>query len=161
MNYQNFSQKTNFTAGSEKFSLLPFYLTSVNIPGLNFSQPSVGGRGSTKLNLASDSVQYNDLSFELMVDEDLNIYYSFMEEINKSISVEGSNFADRNFDFWVEINNSKGHKIMKLEFYNCRIASIGDISLETQDEETFYTMSVELKYDYFNINKDDLPKLKI
>lgn len=159
MNYNNLAQKTNFTAGSDKFENLPFYLTNVNIPGINFSYPEVGGRGSAKLNLTGDTITYNPLSFEMLIDEDFNIYNEFMGAIKDNISVESSSFADNTFTFWVEINNNKGNKIMKFEFYNCRIESLGDIMLDTQDDITEHTLSVEIKYDYFSIVKPLLTPL--
>lgn len=43
MNKRNYYQKTNWLGGSDKFEELPFYLTNVNIPGINFNLPEVGG----------------------------------------------------------------------------------------------------------------------
>ena len=49
---------------------------------------------------------------------------------------------------------------MKIEYHNCQIESVGDISLDTQDDGTQHTMSMELKFDYFTIEKDERPKLR-
>ena len=154
MNYNNLAQKTNFTAGSDQLDLIPFYLTSVNVPGINLSHPELGGRSGTRLNLTGDNITYNALSFEMLVDEDFNIYHEFMDKINENIDPESGTFESVEFDFWVEINNSKGNKLFKMEFYNCRIESIGDIQLDTQDDITEYTMSVDVKFDYYKIFKD-------
>ena len=53
--------------------------------------------------------------------------------------------------FWVELNDNKSHKILKFEFYNCRIENIGDIELDTTNPETEITMDLSLKFDYFKI----------
>jgi hypothetical protein len=155
MNYNNLAQKTNFTAGSEALELLPFYLTSVSLPGINFSYPDISGRSGAKLNLAGDSITYNALSFEILIDEDFKIFHEFMDKVTANINPKSGSFSDNSFDFWIEINNSKGFKIMKYEFTNCRIESIGDISLETQDDSTEHSMNVEIKYDYYEIIKSD------
>ncbi len=55
------------------------------------------------------------------------------------------------FTFWVELNDNKSHKILKFEFYNCRIENIGDIELDTTNPETEITMDLSLKFDYFKI----------
>ena len=149
MNYNNLAQKTNYTAGSNKLNLTPFYLTNVNIPGLNFSYPEIGGRFGTKVFMAGDNIQYNTLSFEMLIDEDFNLYNEFFDKVVENINVESGSFADNTFDFWVEINNNKGNKLMKFEFYNCRIESLGDIQLDSQDDITEHNMTVEVKYDYF------------
>lgn len=151
MNYNNLAQKTNFTAGSDQLDLLPFYLTSVNIPGINLAHSEIGGRYGSKLNVTADNVTFNALSFEMLVDEDFEIYHEFMSKINDNINVETGSFASQEFDFWVEVNNNKGNKLFKMEFYNCRIETIGDIQLDTQDDITEYTMTVDLKYDYYKI----------
>ncbi len=157
MNYNNLAQKTNWTASSPQFPLVPFYLTSLNIPGLNFSLPEVGGRYGSKIHLGNDSVSFNTFNFEFLIDEDFQIYNAFYEEFVKTINLHNGTFADRSFDFWVELANSKGNKIMKLEFYNCRLESIGDINLDTTSSETEFLLSVSLKFDYYEIIKQNIP----
>ena len=149
MNYSNLAQRTNWIAGSDYFENLQFYLTFCSIPGLTFSHPEVGGRGSAKLNLSGDTLTYNPLSLEILIDEDFVIYHEFMKRIEENISVDHSSFADINFDFWVQINNNKGHKLFKMEFYHCRIDNIADVILDTTDDSTEYTLPIDLKYDYY------------
>jgi hypothetical protein len=159
MNYNNLAQKTNFIAGSDKLALLPFYLTNVNLPGLNLNYPEVGGRFSTKMYLAGDTITYNNLSFEILLDEDFEIYNEFMDKVFENINVESGTFADNTFDFWIQINNNKGNKLLKFEFYNCRIESVGDILFDTQDDITQHGMSVEIRYDYYKRNNDKAPSI--
>lgn len=151
MNYNNLAQKTNFTAGSEALELLPFYLTSVNIPGINFGHPEIGGRTGSRFAVGGDTLTYNTLSFEMLVDEDFEIYHEFMDKITDSVNPETGTFAGIEFGFWVEINNNKGNKLFKMEFYNCRVDNIGDVQLDTQDDMTEYMLSVDIKYDYYKI----------
>lgn len=151
MNYNNFAQKTNWVASSPAFENVPFYLTSVNIPGMNFSNPEVGGRSSSRIKLNADTITFNSLSFDMMVDEDMLVYKEFMSIIRDNIQVPEGTFEDFNFEFWVELNNNKGNSIMKLEFHNCRLSSISDIILDTQDESTEFLLSVEVDYDYYEI----------
>ena len=157
MNYNNLAQKTNWTAGTDKFPLVPFYLTNISIPGMNFSVPETGSRFGARINLASDTITYNSLSFDFLIDEDFEIYKTFYDYIYQSINPEKGTFADTSFDLGVELNNSKSNKIMKFEFYNCRIESIGDIELDTTSDETEIVMNLGLKFDYFKILNDTLP----
>lgn len=163
MNYNNLAQKTNYVAGSDKLDLLPFYLTTVNLPGINLSHPEVGGRSGSRLNLTGDTLTYNSLSFEMLIDEDFNLYHEFMDKVFANIDPEDGTFDNVEFDFWVEVNNSKGNKLFKIEFSNCRIESVGDVLLDTQDDITEYTMSVDVKYDYYKIIKSGagIPSLAI
>ncbi len=164
MNYGNLAQKTNFIAGSPEFDNLPFFLTSVNIPGINLSHVEVGGRDGTRMKVSGDTLLFNSLSIEMLIDEDFLIYQELMEILNTNINIENGTFSDFYFDFFVEINNSKGNKVIKVDFSNCRIESIGDIELDTQEEGTEYTLSLEMTYDYYKIEKertltsiDDIP----
>ena len=162
-NNNNLAQKSNFTAGSDKLAFGELFLTSVNIPGINLSHPDVGGRTGTKLNLAGDTLTFNSLSFEVLVDEDFNVFHEFTGKVFDNINPETGSFASVEFDFWVDVNNSKGNKLFKMEFYNCRVESIGDIQLEVQSDETEFTLPVEVKFDYYKIFKstDSIPALRV
>jgi len=151
MNYNNLAQKTNWIAGSNAFNNVPFFLTNLNIPGVILNHPEVGGRDSVRMKLSGDTVTYNSLSFDMLIDEDFLIYQELMEIVRKNIGVKSGTFGDFYFDFFIEINNSKGNKVLKLDFSNCRIESIGDIELNAQDGSTEYTMSMELVYDHYEI----------
>ena len=151
MNIHNFAQKTNWTGGSDRFELIPFYLTTVNIPGMTFNLPETGARFGSKLNLASDTVSYNTLNFTFLIDEEFEIYRKFYEYLNLAVDTPDGTFSNTPFSFWIELNNSKSNKILKFEFYNCRIESIGDIELDTTNSETESTMNLSLKFDYFKI----------
>lgn len=158
-NINNLAQGTNYTAGSSELDLLPFYLTTVNIPGLNFSHPEIGGRTGAKLNLSGDSITYNTLSMEVLIDEDFQIYDDIITKIYNTVSPNSGSFANTEFNFWVQINNSKGNPLFKLEFFNCRFESVGDIQLNTQDSETEHTMALEVKYDYYRKEDNSAPTL--
>lgn len=158
-NYNNLAQKTNYVAGSDKLELLPFYLTTVNLPGVNFQHPEIGGKAG-RISITGDTLTYNPLSFEMLVDEDFTIYHEFMGKVFNNVDSESGTFANIEFDFWIEINNNKGHKLFKIEFYNCRLETIGDLLLDAQDDMTEYTMSVDLKYDYYKIiQSNSIPAL--
>lgn len=154
MNYNNLAQKTNYIAGSVALDLAPFYLTTVNIPGINFSHVEVGARAG-RFSITGDTLVYNPLNFEMLIDEDFKIYHEFMDKAFKNVNSETGTFASQEFDFWIQVNNSKGNKLFKIEFYNCRLDSVGDIILDSQDEITEHVMTVDVKYDYFKIIKGD------
>ncbi|MCK5535520.1 MAG: hypothetical protein KAI79_01770 [Bacteroidales bacterium] len=162
MNYRNYSQKTNYTCGTEAFDLLPFYATAVNIPGVNFSLPEVGGRSGTKLSVSADNVSFNNLSLEILVDEDYKIYNEIMDIIFDHINVESGSFADFSFDFWCEVNDDMGKKVMKIEYYNCKIESVGDLSLDSSDDVPEQMFSLDIRFDYFKIIKNEItPELTV
>lgn len=152
MNISNLAQKSNFIAGSPQFKNVPFFITYLNIPGVSISHPEIsGGRQGSRLHLSGDSITFNTLSFEMLIDEDFIIYKEIMDIILKNINPIDGTFNDFTFNFFIEITNNKGNKVLKLEFFNCRISSISDIQLNTNDESTENTLSMELVYDYYTI----------
>ena len=72
-----------------------------------------------------------------------------MQKIEQSLSIDRASFAPQEFDFWIQMNNNKGHKLFKIEFYHCRIENIADIVLDTTDETTEYTLPIDIRYDYY------------
>lgn len=164
MNTRNFSQKSNYKCGSAELDLLPFYVQTCNIPGMNFSLPEIGGRSGLKLNLSNDNVTFNSLSLTVIIDEDFQIYKEFTDIVFKSINLEAGSFANRSFDFWVEITDDMGKNVMKVEYSGCRIESIGDLELDSADDSTEHTFSVEIKFDYYKIifpDSTSTPSLRI
>ena len=151
MNTNNLAQKTNFIAGSDKFERVPFYLTTVNIPGLTLSHPRIGGRAGTQLNLSGDTIEWGSLAFDMLIDEDFEVYKELMQIIRRNIQAPEGTFSDFYFDFWIEVSNSKGHKVLKMEFSNCRIESIGDITLDSQDESTEHVLPIGMAFDYYEV----------
>lgn len=153
MNYNNLHQKTNFTAGSDAFENIPFYLINVNVPGFSYVMPESGARGGARLNLAADTINYNSLSFDMLIDEDFTIYGELLSYLTSQLTLSKNSFSDNTFNFWVEINNNKGNNIAKFDFKNCRIESLGDIDLSTQDESTEAILNVSMRFDYFTFEK--------
>lgn len=153
MNYNNLAQKTNYIAGSDQFKNIPFFITTVNVPGLNMNHPSVSTRNSHRMNLSADTYEWGMLNFEMLIDEDFEIYKELNALLESNIDRNKGTFEDFTFDFWIELANSKGNKVMKLEYTNCRIMSVGDIILDSQDDATEHTLSVEIVFDYFEIAK--------
>lgn len=161
MNTRNYSQRSNFTCGSEALELLPFYVQTINIPGVSFSLPELSGRGGVKLNMSGDSVTFNSLSTEIILDEDYMIYKEINDIIFKHINLETGTYADFSFDFWMEMTDDMGKSIMKVEYYNCRIESLGDLSLDATDDTTEQTFSLDLKYDWHKVIYNNIPALRV
>jgi hypothetical protein len=146
LNKRNYAETTNYIAGSSKLELMPFYLQSTNIPGMNFTINEISGRGGALLKMSADTIQYNGLSLTVLLDEDFKIYEEFYDIITKSINPNTGTFSIQEFDFWIELNNNKGNNIMKFEFENCKIESLGDIMLDSTTNST-NTFNIELVFD--------------
>lgn len=162
MNKRNYAQSSNYMCGTDALDILPFYVQTLNIPGVTFGLPEVGGRTGVMMNLASDTVQYSPLSLELILDEDYQVFKDIQKIVSNSIDVETGTFNDIYYDFWTAVTDDMGKVVMKVEYYNCRIESVGDLSLDATNEVTELTLSLELKYDYYKISDNlNVPTLAV
>lgn len=154
MNYNNLAEQTNYLAGSSEFEDFILYITKCNLPGLTFSPPAIGGRFGTQHHPGADAVLYNDLSVEVLVDEDLKVYLEIMKYFKKKVRMDMS-FDNESFPFWLQINNNKGNKLFTVYFTNCRFTSISDFQLDSQSDTRQQTFTLNIVYDYYDIVVDE------
>lgn len=151
MNIHNLAQKTTWMLGSNKLELFQVYLQEFSLPGVSFNHPEVYSRPSSKVYLVADSITYNNLSTTILLDENYKVYFELMQKVLAQFNPETGAFSSQVFDLFVILQDQKGHDIFKVNFNNARISSIGDISLSTQGDEPFNTLTVDFVYDYYTI----------
>lgn len=151
MNIHNLAQKTTWMLGSNKLELFQIYLQEFSLPGVSFNHPEVYSRPSSKVYLVADSITYNNLSTTILLDENYKVYFELMQKVLAQFNPETGAFSSQVFDLFVILQDQKGHDIFKVNFNNARISSIGDISLSTQGDEPYNTLTVDFVYDYYTI----------
>jgi len=159
INTRNYSQKTNFTCGSSTLDLLPFYVTTLNVPSITTTIQEISGRSGASVNIAPANITFNTLSLEILLDED----YQVFKDVHKHIyvDVEQGTFECKYFDFWTEFTDDMGKTVMKIEYYGCQVESIGELSLATNDDITEQMFELSLKFDYFKIVNNEVPTLRV
>jgi hypothetical protein len=150
MNTVNYAQTTNIMAGSDVFKIVPFYLQTISVPGISFSHPELGGRLGSKFALNADSITYGDLSFTIIMDEDLIVYDELLEVAKSQMDFATGVFTEKSFDFWISVTDSTGKDTMKWTFHNAKLESIADMQYDYSSDETSFTVDVTLKYDHFD-----------
>jgi hypothetical protein len=164
-NTRNYSQKTNIMAGSDTLDIFPFYLQAINIPGINFSHPEIGGRSGTKIILNADNVQFGDLSFSALVDQDFLLYDELMSITKEQLNYLTGQFKQKTFEFWISVTDGNGNDVIKWTFNNVKIESIGDLQYDYSSDETNFLIDVSMKFDTFtykNFKKPQtIPTLKV
>ena len=157
MNLNNLAQKTCWEAGSNTLQLCNLYIQNFAIPGISFSHPDIYGHNSVKIGLVSDNMSFDEMSFDLLLDENYRVYFEILDVVFKQFNPENGSFANQEFDFFVNMKNQKGENVFTINFYNCRFTNIGQITLSTQGDETYNTLNVSMRFDYFKIeNLKDL-----
>ena len=152
-NNSNLFQPTNFICGSADLDLVHKFCTSVNLPGINLNHLFLTNGAGSPLNLTSDNIMFNSVQLSLLIDEDFETYFEFIEKIQNNINSVNGSFAESTFDFFINITNSKGNDIFKVELINARLQSIGDVVLDSTSEETEYVLPVELIFDHIEYTR--------
>ena len=150
LNYNNLAEQTNYLAGSPIFDDFTLYIVRCNIPGLNFSPPEIGGRFGAKLHSTADFVSYNNMSIDILVDEDFKVYLELMKYFKKKVRMD-MGYDCGSFPFWIQVNNNKGNHLFKLLFTNCHFVSMSDFQLDSQSDNSQQTLTLEIAYDYYDI----------
>lgn len=150
-NINNLSNKRNFVAGASFLPGVELFLTNLSIPGINADGIEVGGNKGIKALIGSDSIKFNPLNLEILIDEDYSIFLTIINKIFEAVNIKNNSFSMQDFNLWIEVQNNKKNKLFTIDFYNCKIESISDIELNYQDDITEHTMSLGIIYDYYEI----------
>lgn len=151
----NFAQKTNFIAGCPQIKGLEFYLQSVSLPGVNLE---LGNAKTFALGayFAPSAHSFSDLSLDILIDENFEIYNSFFQNIVDTKSLVNGTYAQIEFDFYVQVYNNKGKLLFTEFFKNCMLESIGDVNLTSTDNTVVNSFSATFKFEWLEILKDGL-----
>ena len=160
INTRNYSQKTNFLCGSPTLKLLPFYVTNLTIPGITANVPEVSGRFGASNKFSAANITFNDLSLDVLLDQNYRIYIDIYNLIK--VHIDDGTFENFYFEFWIQVTDDFGKTVFKIDFHDCQIETIGDLELGTQDETTERTFNINIKYDYYTIDLGkEIPNLEI
>lgn len=154
-NINNFAQNSNFICGSSALNLVSVYCTSVSIPGMTLNNAYITNSSGSAINLGSDSIIYGSCQLSLIIDENYDVYFEFMDALFNAVNPVSGVFADRDFDFFININDSKGKHLFRVDFVNAKMAAIGDLNLSTTSEDTEVTLNITLTFDHYEITREN------
>lgn len=155
INNNSYSTSSNIQFGSSEMKDIWWNAQTFQLPAITLSPLKVNTRSGAMIGLASDTVEYDDLSIDIILDKEWKVYDELYAHFLKRLNVETGEFLKYDqFDLWVEIFNGKGESVKKFWFYNCRLLSFGDVAFTTQsadDEHNYLNMSFTYDYmDYSN-----------
>lgn len=155
-NPNNIAQKTNFILGTSKIPKSVFMVQSVSIPGISVNHVTgIGGRFGVQMKVGADNSEYSDVTFEVLLDEDLVTFREVMKLMQAQVHPGDGVFEDTDWEFWLLANNNKGHPLFRIDFIHSRLSSISDISLDSMDDGN-NTMSLTITYDWYEISEDGM-----
>lgn len=153
INANNIAQRTNFMLGTSKIPNSVMMVQTVNIPSVSVNHVTgIGGRFGVQLKVGADNSEYSDVTFDVLLDEDLLVLREVLALMQKQVHPGDGVFEDTYWDFWLQVNNNKGHPLFRIDFINSRLSSISDVSLDSMDDG-HNTMSLTISYDWYEISE--------
>lgn len=148
----NLADLSNFMVGSDTLKITPFFIKSFSIPGISFSHPSLPTRSGVNLKLGADNISFGDLDLEVLLDSNFNTYFELLDLAFKEVDWDYDSYSMPRFNLWVVSRDSKGNEKFRFDFINCRINSIGNLTLEPE-ADLGAMISLSLSYDYYRWSK--------
>lgn len=153
VNANNIAQRTNFMLGTSKIPNSVMMVQTVNIPSISVNHVTgIGGRFGVQLKVGADNSEYSDVTFDVLLDEDLLVLREVLALMQKQVHPGDGVFEDTYWDFWLQVNNNKGHPLFRIDFIHSRLSSISDVSLDSMDDG-HNTMSLTISYDWYEISE--------
>lgn len=150
---KNFALDTSIYFGSPLLDQDVIYnVQNVTLPGLTFNHQQIGTKFGTFLNSTADSVEFNDLQISILLDDNFISWTKLINIALNMVSVD-KGFAAKEEDSYIMITNAMGNEVTRINFYNSKIMSIGDLNYSSANENEILSLDITIKYDYFKIEK--------
>jgi len=158
----NFLQPTNFKVVIEhsKFGNLEFFAQRLIHPGVTVQSPDVPFRRISAIPLPGDTLNFEDLSMDVLVDENMNTYIEVFRLIESMVQTKykspsnfsGSGANSQTLDITLTITSSSNNVVKTIRYIDCVATSIGTILLEaTSETSPVITFPVTFKIGYYEI----------
>lgn len=136
----------------EGTSNLEFNLKSINLPPITFGTIEIG-RPSTMFKQPGDSLTFDMLDFEVIVDKELRAFTDLYDELIDGSDPESGILKPTNkiFTLTVVLTTNKNNPFMRVLFYGAIINSFGGLQYNTETDELFMTVSAD--YDYYKLER--------
>jgi hypothetical protein len=160
----NYLQPTSFKLVIDRrnYPNLEFFCQSITHPGMIINPVELGIPRLAGLPIPGESLTFNELSTNILLDENLNSYsemYNWiLRLINSNIGSggRGSVTTDRNAptyaDITLSILSSHNNQTKQVRYIDCIPTALGDIQFEsTADGQTFITFAATFRFNYFKL----------
>ena len=160
----SFTTVSNIRFGSAEMMKIWWNVQEINLPSMTFQGPNIGGRAGAQINLASDSVDYGELTLSVILDKDWKVYDEIYDYFLEGLNVETGKFSHyKKFELWVEFVDGKGQVKRRFWFHDCRLSSFDGLLVTTkEDEDSNQVMSLTFDYLYYtHIDPPNMDEFKL
>jgi hypothetical protein len=164
-NNLNYLQPTSFklVLDRQNYPNLEFFCQNVTHPGMLLSAVEVPFRKVAGVPFAGDTLTFNELSANIILDEDMQGYkemYNWLRRIldtnQESPLNRSTTVAPTYADITLHILSSHNNSTMQIRYLECVPTTLGDIQFESTSAGTdFITFSASFRFNYFELLEVD------
>lgn len=150
-NNKNFLQPTGFRIIIERdrYANLEFFSQSVTHPGSTVNAVEIGIPRIQSMPMAGDTINYGDLTLNLILDEDLSAYKEMQNWLEECVYKKGETV---NHDVTVIILNSHNNSCGKIRYKNAIPTQLGSIELtSTTGDISYISFDVTFRFTEFEL----------
>lgn len=153
----NYLQPSGFKVliNRKKYANLEFFAQSVSHPNLDLPAAEASFRGIQSAPMPGDTLTFGELSFSVIIDEDMKSYtemYDWVRRIPSETVQEAGTDNPTASDITLSILSSKNNVIKKIRYLNAIPTGLGNIEFtSTIDSVTFLTYIASFRYTTFEI----------
>ena len=157
----NYMQPTSFKLVIDRrnYPNLEFFCQNVTHPGMIMNPVELPVRRLAGLPFPGDTLTFNELSTNILLDENLESYSEMFDWIRRLLE---NNMFDRNpsgkssqpnyADITLSILSSHNNQTKQVRYIDCVPTSLGDINFEsTASGQEFITFAASFRFNYFEL----------
>ena len=157
----NYMQPTSFKLVIDRrnYPNLEFFCQNVTHPGMIMNPVELPVRRLAGLPFPGDTLTFNELSTNILLDENLESYTEMFNWIRRLLE---NNMFDRNpsgkssqpnyADITLSILSSHNNQTKQVRYLDCVPTALGDISFESTASGTeFITFNASFRFNYFEL----------
>ncbi len=162
---KNYLSPVGFKFNIVKTPKVDFFSNSAKIPGITLPTPEIGNY-LKKIELPGDNIQFEDLTLDFIVDENLEVhnwiyglgYPESIDEFQELITMpDGSRDVKQQFsDGTLSILNSNFNVSTRVKFRDLFPISLSSLEFTaTENDYTYFTATATFKYLFYTIEVDN------
>jgi len=150
----SFSTVSNIRFGAVDLKDVWFNVNSMILPTISLAPPEMNTRAGANIHIAPDTAIYTDLSLEIILDKNWEVFDYVYSYFLQGLNVETGKFSHyKSFELWVEIVDGDGNPVKKFNFHSCRLSEFtGFETLPNSPEDEHQTMSLVFNVMYYSVD---------
>jgi hypothetical protein len=154
INNNSFSTVSNMRFGATELRDIWFNVSSITLPTISLAPPEMNTRAGANIHIAPDTAVYTDLSLEIIIDKEWEVFDVIYSYFLQGLDVEQGTFThNKNFELWLEVVDGEGNRMKKFNFHSCRLSEFTGLeSLPNTDADDHQTLSLIFNVMYYTVD---------